>query len=574
MKTQTPNFQKEKDVMNMRKPMLAVFAAAAGMLLLAGSAHATTKCTFTVQKEVAKFVQGASQTLAKCEEAILKDNPDFSSPPGQLCDDVEGKTSEKFDGAKAKMIEKIEKACCGSDQTCGTTDDQLGAFRYGRCPGAVGPSLPNPATPCSSIMINDASDVADCVACLAEEHVQEMVELHYASFDTAADPGSDEGKCQQTTGKELNKFAKAVSKSLQKCQQNVGKGSFPLFCPESDPQDKTQIALDKAESKKLSAICKKCGGEDQACETRQCTNNSPNPPNGDACELDADCNVCTAGIRAGQPCASAAFCSECDGASPVPGQSCSSSADCTPGTCISRTCGGGVCEAVAGDDLPLASIGIPADCPPILAANPDTTLDDIQDYLDCVDNRTRDHVDCTDWIGSTTLAAFPGKCKDTPTDCSPTTGPVTKRVLVTLGDLDGAQVGGIVLAVGYKNANLAGLSEIAGPHLKLCIEGGGGSGGTPCFDDSDCTAPDLCPTSPVTAVAAAGQSVANDLDDTVILSAANSNPILPTLRGDNQLWSIDFVGCAGAEFSCLVVDASDTNGEQLAGGVSCSIVDP
>src|SRR5262249_20851531 len=78
-------------------------------------------------------------------------------------------------------------------------------------------------------------------------------------------------KCQQAIGKATAKFLIAKDKSLAKCWDARFNGKHGDTCPNAgaavgSTAQKAAVAIGKAEAKKISAICKACGGADKACD--------------------------------------------------------------------------------------------------------------------------------------------------------------------------------------------------------------------------------------------------------------------------------------------------------------------
>src|SRR5262249_53092228 len=70
--------------------------------------------------------------------------------------------------------------------------------------------------------------------------------------------------CQQTIGKATAKYLGARSKAMQKCWDGRLKGLYATQCP-TDATGKTNLLISKAETKKITTICKACGGTDKLC---------------------------------------------------------------------------------------------------------------------------------------------------------------------------------------------------------------------------------------------------------------------------------------------------------------------
>jgi hypothetical protein len=99
------------------------------------------------------------------------------------------------------------------------------------------------------------ADVAQCVSCVGEQVVDQLVGDYYAS---AAAASSDSGvlKCQRSLGKNAAKYYATVRKALQKCEDGVLKAGSGTCSP---PDAKTQSKIDKAKQKLLDKISADCG---------------------------------------------------------------------------------------------------------------------------------------------------------------------------------------------------------------------------------------------------------------------------------------------------------------------------
>jgi len=214
------------------------------------------KCERTIAEASAKFAQSKSKALQSCEDkkASLK------LVATTDCH-TEAKTVASIQKAVEKLASTVAKDCGGKDKRCGTADDDalptIGWGAVGACPNFEGGSCTGPITDCN--------DIADCIACVDEAAVDQAITLYYGDLaDEQFGTGSVVNKCQRAIGKETTKFLQAKSKALQKCWDERMKGKHENDCP--DPGDgKAVDAIAKAEGKKVSAICKACGGPDKVC---------------------------------------------------------------------------------------------------------------------------------------------------------------------------------------------------------------------------------------------------------------------------------------------------------------------
>ena len=427
-----------------------LFVVGAGVLAVQGVAYAGTKCTDAITKEASKFLQAKAKILQQCEAAILLGKADFSSPPGQRCNDVDGKTSDKIADVQGKFAAAVRKACCGKDGTCGTVDDQIGAFGLGVCPSSDGPTAP---TAGCGLLVSDPGDVASCLVCLLEEQADETIDVAYGAFDIGP-KGSALNKCQTAIGKATMTLLLAKSKILAKCEAGVLKGKVTPPCPDA----KSSTAIDATASKQAAAICKACGGSD-------------------------------------------------------------------------KDCGG-------APDQSIAAIGAPATCPPLLAGGASSgPITDLAGLIDCVTTTAGDRAQCSDAFGATVPSSIPGKCVAPATACTPSGG--TTSVAVKFEAASGVDLAAMVMAVGYRNASIPTKGDLGN---RLTTPQG-------------------------------GITVGINRDSDLLLSIVSIVPLDPP-----TVFNVQFDRCGApptaADFSCLVIDASDSNGEGLDSGVRCFVEVP
>ncbi len=324
----------------MRHTRLVATVLSFGLLLaLAGPAAADPlKCKATITKSASQYVQARTKALVKCEGAVVAGK----LPQATDCQN-ELKTSAAIDKAKTKMEAAIEKACGGADQDCGSggDDDSLTSIGWdiGTCPDLE--------TSGCSMAIHNCHDVSDCLECIDEKAVDQAVTLYYGDLALPSTTDKTLNKCQQTIGKATAAFLATKSKALQKCWDAVNKGAVTGPCP-SPGDGKALGAIDAAEAKKIAAICKACGGADKKCDQ------TVNGPNGTT----------------------------------VPGS-------------------GG------SDDETPAAIGFPTNCADLTipgsasCSQPIATLADIVECVDCI---TEFKVDCADRAAVPWGTGYPGEC--------------------------------------------------------------------------------------------------------------------------------------------------------------------
>ncbi len=240
-----------------RQTTLIVASLVASVVLGAGSAAADAeKCQRAIAKESAKFLAARSKSLQKCEDKKLTG----SVSPGTVCSS-EPKTMAALAKSSSKAKSGITKACCGRDRTCGNADDEsLAAIGWGGTPTC--PNFENGQAGNCNNAITDPGGIADCVICIGSAATDQLTRLLYGELNQAAN--STIKKCQRTIGKETVKFYQAKAKALRKCWDARITGKHGNDCP--TPGDgKASAAIAKAESKKVSRICRACGGSDRVC---------------------------------------------------------------------------------------------------------------------------------------------------------------------------------------------------------------------------------------------------------------------------------------------------------------------
>ncbi len=216
------------------------------------------KCERAITKEGAKYSQARSKALAGCELAKVKG----SLPPATDCA-VE--TAAKLSKAATKLASGIGKACGGNDKTCGadlsgeTTPATLGW--PATCPDFESTGCTNAVTDCAGI--------ATCLQCVQNAAVDQAMTLYFDDL-VASMPGTDVNKCQQSIGKESQKFLALKAKEISKCWDGRIKGKHGSTCPNAaapagSPARKTADKIATAEGKAIGKVCKACGGPDALC---------------------------------------------------------------------------------------------------------------------------------------------------------------------------------------------------------------------------------------------------------------------------------------------------------------------
>jgi hypothetical protein len=282
----------------MRRSLRISGALAAAVLVLGAAASAAQalmtkphiKCIEQIGKAGGKFVSKALKAKQKCRDSSL------NSIPGDEC--LVGEPAATIATLQAALTETINKYC--------------GAFGVAE----LGPTEMQFPGKCPDLNVADSFTAADLEYCERTSHtaiVDELVEAEYGGI--TGDLVKEVFKCQQAISKNGAKFTNAKLKAVQKCRNGVNNGTIVgiagLSCATNDPTSKTQVAIEKAESKARAQIFKKC----------------PDPL---VDSLDVCPGACVGGTNDGQPCTVA---SEC------PGGSCGASTEAGAEDCIIKSHG-------------------------------------------------------------------------------------------------------------------------------------------------------------------------------------------------------------------------------------------
>jgi YVTN family beta-propeller protein len=217
------------------------------------------KCQRTIAKESAKLAKARSKALLTCERRKIKGQ----ISAGTDCD-LEPTTAQKMSKAASKMTAKIDKACGGDDKVCnGDPSEDIPAVLGwgGFCPNLESGGCDN--------AIDTCGDVAACLTCIHSAATSQANDLYFGSmFIPTVDVTLR--KCQETIGKEAQKFQEKKAKYIQKCWDKRLLGKHGDTCPDAGAPVGTEARkaadrIAKAESKKVAKMCKACGGADKLC---------------------------------------------------------------------------------------------------------------------------------------------------------------------------------------------------------------------------------------------------------------------------------------------------------------------
>jgi hypothetical protein len=163
------------------------------------------KCRATIAKNGAKLANAAAKTIAACHKARNKGTRD----PGDDCNDLAvADTKDKVAKAETKLADLVGGV---KDKCPGLIPSTMG---YEVCPA-----------PCQSIgMLTGFSQVAQCVTCIAETHV-ETAAADALGMPSEPLPGTAEEKCHAALAKNVSKQLAALLRERTKCQNDAEKDS-------------------------------------------------------------------------------------------------------------------------------------------------------------------------------------------------------------------------------------------------------------------------------------------------------------------------------------------------------------
>ncbi len=224
------------------------------LAVAAPSAATPIECQNAVTRAGTAFVKANANALAKCGKAVVRGR--IAGP----CPD--GKASTAIAKGAAKLRAAIAAKCGGDDQICAENyagEDTPKALGWPlTCPNLVHGDCTNTITHCG--------DIATCLACIGSAAVEQSMDL---VVDALALPSTGQlALCQATIGRATGAFLSARTKALQTCWEARRKGRHADDCvPPAVGDGKYLDAIARAASKQRVAICKACGGADQACGT-------------------------------------------------------------------------------------------------------------------------------------------------------------------------------------------------------------------------------------------------------------------------------------------------------------------
>jgi hypothetical protein len=227
-------------------------------------AHADPlKCQRAVASAYGNYRKARTKIIQKCQDAAVR-----SGVPASPTECPTTADDARLQALEQKLRTRIAARCGGADKICdGAGDEPLASIGWGSgvCPDLDAEGCTNAIATCD--------DVATCVVCIADESITKANGIAYdqlvaGEFAT----GSDLNDCQRALGKETVRYFQTRAKQLDKCWDQVIKGTAgytdPPGCPATDAN--LLLKLDAAEKKKIAKICAACGAGGDADEDGQC----------------------------------------------------------------------------------------------------------------------------------------------------------------------------------------------------------------------------------------------------------------------------------------------------------------
>jgi hypothetical protein len=210
--------------------MRTIFVATL-VVLITGTAHATPgQCQRTIIREAASFDRKALKVRQSCNEKNI-------FHPGALdCSDGGPIVGFKLEGYRAGFRTHIEKEC---------RHETLTSIGWTSCPSFEGS--------CGGA-IADLTGVEDCVFCISDVAVDQLIALYYDAL--TPDPDTHLRTCQRTVGKESTKFFDKKTIAMKRCELRDFSGDIDGPCPGDPKTDQTIAAAGTSLEAKL---CSRCG---------------------------------------------------------------------------------------------------------------------------------------------------------------------------------------------------------------------------------------------------------------------------------------------------------------------------
>ncbi|MFQ5353171.1 MAG: hypothetical protein ACE5D3_08885, partial [Candidatus Binatia bacterium] len=216
----------------------------AGLSLVPGPASAAfdkteQKCRASLAKHTISLATTSSAAVSKCHAARRLGRlpaPTNCNDPG-VAD-----TSNLIDKALSKLQRTALKKC------------------YWVLPSRIGfHSCP---VPCESTTIDAAADIADCLACVVEQHTKQMASGSLGNPAPTVFGDRSNRRCHSRLAKTQLSHIRTVLKSRAKCQKKAEKtgATETVYCADSDISG----GIGKGRSKASSRIGKSCQAADLA----------------------------------------------------------------------------------------------------------------------------------------------------------------------------------------------------------------------------------------------------------------------------------------------------------------------
>lgn len=393
-----------------------------------------------------------------------------------------------------------------------------------------------------------------------------------------AGPAEATIKCRAAFSKETGKLTQALAKIQQQCAEGVRAGKIAGPCPDAKSAGK----IAKAKDKIAAAVAKACGTSTGEFAYGSCPD-AELPSGTGVCSAlvqsksdEGSCVACLADQNAsarvsfvysdftGSPSKEVAKCQATIGkaasayviarskalggcqASVLKGKVSPPCPDAKAAgaiagaasklqSAICKACGGADKACGGGDDLAVAAIGFPTDCPArdggFIFSFPITTVSEL---VACTQGLADDHADCMDQAG--VPGSLPSKCTQSGSSCDSDAGTVTVQVSLSTTT---TPLGGVSIALGYRDMSIPGT--------------GAGAAAS------------------VTSLQS-GLSEVNDEETQLIYSITDIGGGVVA----GPLFTIDANTCAGgppiaSDFGCVVSSASTLEGAEVLQGVSCTV---
>lgn len=489
------------------------------------------KCQATIGKNTSAFYIAKSKALGTCQAGVIGGK--ITGP----CPDAAAQAA--IAKAEDKKVAAITKDCCGPDGVCGG-----GQCAYGPATvtvvGCTGAGTPD--TCCTGVNTGACGD-ATCtgpgapLACCTGLGLGNCSNTHCTASKVPFNccTGAGTGTCAFNTvlDCELNRdcFRCIAGPTIgQQCQSN-GQCGAGGRCANGLCNAATANTLCTAAG--VPALCCSGAGTGTCGASAMCEKDSDCPSG--ACDKSGAGAVCAGGSNNGKYCLI--------------------DADCLGGICTKPAAPLSFCQS---DDLrPVQDIGFADPCPGINVGTGSiggTVAGQTSDYvITCVDTQAEQRASCQDKAGATFApgslsSGALSQCGKAIDDCTSNGGATTATITIVSPAV--TQLGGVSVSLGI-------------PYDRVQLPGAGGDA--------------------VTQVALQQNAFtslvqASDSGDNVAIGATPDLGNLESFTPGSPLFVVTFNTCGGAvtaaDFPCVVQSASDTSGNALLAGVTCTVTVP